>query len=510
MTLAATRRRTTLARERKRVLPALERRVAIAVGGYFRGMLPRIEAGVRRVAGQHATKADPDLVDAVSFDLSTIAWDQETRVLSTVVRPVIGLVIDAGAEAVSLELGESFDLSARPVSSILGDVGTRIRQVTDVSRQRIAREVAEGVEKGLSVEQIVRGVRPGTVNVRGPVPAFRGIRGLVDSWASTGAPGFAGRVGTVPLRSSRAYLIALTETGNAFNRSAIESYRASGLVDFVEVFDGPDCGWSQHNDPELAHGSVRTLDQAKARPLAHPRCQRSFGARLDARKPAASPWQGRDRSNVPGATPGLRPDDLLPLSGRSVARAPAARSPFGAAGGEAAREAALAKATERVRYTRTHEDLVVVDDDGNVLLDKSDPTQPRGVPVSAAEGALMRGTTAVHNHPLAYQENLPRATAFSPDDGVLAATYKVREMRVSGKGADFVLRIDPEVRPTELAEKIARMDREVRDDFSRSIARGELEIKDAMADHWHEVWTRLAAGDPTAIFYERTLRPEIP
>ena len=323
-------RRTTVAKERARVLPPLERRYAVAVAGVFRGMVKRIEPDLRRVIERRVdplgTKASPTLVRQIDVELRTIAWDQETRILSTAVKPVSVLIGDEARAAVGRELGidASFDLNARGLDPIGDQVGARVQQVTDTSRKKVAAMVADGIEKGLSVDQIVKGVPAGTVNVRGPVPAFAGIRGLVDSWASTGTAGFAGRVGTVPLRSSRAYLIALTESGNSFNRAAIRAYEQSGLVDFVEVFDGPDCGWTSHNDPDLAHGSIRTTADAKAHPLAHPRCQRAFGARLDAKTTSPAPLRPAGQA-VPGATPGVSAVD--PLDRAAVAHSGAGEIP---------------------------------------------------------------------------------------------------------------------------------------------------------------------------------------
>lgn len=318
------RARPGVAAERRRVLGRLELRYAIATGDYFRGMTPRILPGIRTVAArfvdQAATKAEP-VADPISVALETIEWDAETRILSTLVRPVSLLVGDVAAAAVGRELGisETFDRAPAPAS--LSAIGRRISTVAEVSRERIAREIRDGVTKGLSVEQIVKGVRPGTTNIRA-VPAFRGVAGLVDEWSSTGTPGFAGRVGAVPLRSSRAYLIALTETGNAYNSAAIDRYRDSGIVDAVEVFDGPDCGWVYHDDPDLAHGSFRTLDQAKAHPLSHPRCQRAFGAAIG--QAVAKPSPFARGGAVPGATPGVgavnpRDEAALALSGAGSA-----------------------------------------------------------------------------------------------------------------------------------------------------------------------------------------------
>lgn len=264
---------------RARVLPLETRRLTKILDRYFADQYRRLEAGFVRVvvASIPKTKADPGLVDEVAIHLRTLSWDAESRILSRTVQPVIATVAGLGFDTVSKELGvtASFDLNARPIRSILSSIGTEITQVTTTSQGRIARMISDGIGKGLSVEQIVRGVPAGTTNIRGPVPAFAGIRGLVDSWASTGIPPRLGR-GISPT-SSRSYLIALTETGNAFNRSAIAAYGAVDVAT-VEVFDGQDCGWTTHTDPDLAHGSTRTLQDAGNHALSHPRCQRAFGA----------------------------------------------------------------------------------------------------------------------------------------------------------------------------------------------------------------------------------------
>ena len=49
----------------------------------------------------------------------------------------------------------------------------------------------------------------------------------------------------------------------------------------VEVFDGFDCGWTGHRDPDKANRSVRTVEEAAEWPISHPRCRRGFGPRPD-------------------------------------------------------------------------------------------------------------------------------------------------------------------------------------------------------------------------------------
>ncbi|MFB9558631.1 hypothetical protein [Streptomyces roseoviridis] len=52
-------------------------------------------------------------------------------------------------------------------------------------------------------------------------------------------------------------------------------------ADWVEVHDGPDCGWTSHSDADRADGTLRTIQDALAHPAAHPHCQRAFRPRPD-------------------------------------------------------------------------------------------------------------------------------------------------------------------------------------------------------------------------------------
>lgn len=49
----------------------------------------------------------------------------------------------------------------------------------------------------------------------------------------------------------------------------------------MPIFDGDDCGWTEHEDPELASGSVRTLDEAEEWPLSRPNCVRAWAPAVE-------------------------------------------------------------------------------------------------------------------------------------------------------------------------------------------------------------------------------------
>lgn len=280
----------------------LARRVVLRVDRYFADFGRRFEASVRpglgELADRFATKdVSTEIEAAVRLLVRTFGWNAETRRFLSFVGPALELVGGGAVEAVGAELGidVSFDLFAR--KPLLDDVATRVVGISDTSRTRLASLIGDGLSKGLSIEQIVRGVPPGSSNIRGEIPAFAGIRGLVDSWLSTGTGRILGP--GVSATGSRSYLVALTETAMAWNTSAIATYRGAG-IGFVEVFDGDDCGWTSHNDPDLAARSIRTVDEAKAHPIAHPRCQRAFGAAVNASSTRPSPLARAAAPEAPG------------------------------------------------------------------------------------------------------------------------------------------------------------------------------------------------------------------
>lgn len=61
----------------------------------------------------------------------------------------------------------------------------------------------------------------------------------------------------------------------AFNRGFFAACQFNN-VEFFTVSDGPQCGWTDHNDPDLANGKVVTPEEALENPQAHPFCRRAF------------------------------------------------------------------------------------------------------------------------------------------------------------------------------------------------------------------------------------------
>jgi hypothetical protein len=77
------------------------------------------------------------------------------------------------------------------------------------------------------------------------------------------------------VRPNRSQTIANTEIANARQLAALERYQEARCA-AVDVVDEPGCGWTSHEDPNKANGTVRLLHDARAYPLSHPNCRRVF------------------------------------------------------------------------------------------------------------------------------------------------------------------------------------------------------------------------------------------
>jgi hypothetical protein len=185
---------------------------------------------------------------AFPFDPDDIDWVSEGAELGKVLARWYTKLgeLAFGAAAEQLVLTEiRFDLAANDTRPIRDLLAREVTRISDTTRDIIVDKVETAIARGLSVDELVAGTGD-----------FTGLRDLFGSRAQT---------------------IALTETATAYNTASLAGYGASGLVDEVEVFDGLDCGWTSHDDPDLADGSRRTLEEASEQPISHPNCQRAFG-----------------------------------------------------------------------------------------------------------------------------------------------------------------------------------------------------------------------------------------
>jgi len=215
---------------------------------YFRGFSGRFLKWARshmKDAGSFHVKQSGD--DVADLDVEDFDWDGEQATLKQLLNQQYASMTEVvWSEVAGQQVGQqlAFDLNARNVRAVLAKVGKRITQINDASQRAIAELVAREIEKSSNADLLEKA-----------------IGALLRSWGEDGG---------------RAHIIALTESANAYNQSAVAAYREAN-VEMVEVYDGPDCGWTEHDDPDLADGSTRTLDEAEEYPEAHPHCQRAFG-----------------------------------------------------------------------------------------------------------------------------------------------------------------------------------------------------------------------------------------
>ncbi|MFF1358754.1 hypothetical protein [Streptomyces sp. NPDC058297] len=77
-------------------------------------------------------------------------------------------------------------------------------------------------------------------------------------------------------------LAAITwQTVTTANTAACRTALDDLGVNYLEVRDGPECGWETHDDPDRANRSLRTVQDALAHPTSHPHCVREFLPRMD-------------------------------------------------------------------------------------------------------------------------------------------------------------------------------------------------------------------------------------
>lgn len=241
--------------------------------GYFDRLGKRAERRAKEKAGDlpnpnagyfalgYAFTAEDLIQDKDFADLATIYGTQYTLVLELLWSEINGAIGD----------GSRFDVADPFVQEFASRGSARVTGIAESTRKELRAYIADAAKRGLSVDQMVGGVYD--ADTREVI-----VRPLREIVAET--------------YKNRSKTIARTELGYAANAGAAARYKATGLVLAVKVYDGDDCGWRGHNDPDKAHHSIRTLDEAEAHTLAHPNCQRAFGPITEASELPAG-WQER-------------------------------------------------------------------------------------------------------------------------------------------------------------------------------------------------------------------------
>jgi hypothetical protein len=195
------------------------------------------------------------LLSGVKMAENELLGDQEIRWLQLTVTPILSEAwLQAGGLASELVGGEPLSGIDPALQTYLNEAGERIRGIQQETLRGVRKVLVEGSARQYSPYQIAHGV---------PADDFRGLSDVVEE-----------------TYRGRADRIARTELAFASQRAAHDRYRDAGLS-LVDIVDGVDCGWANHDDPDHANGSVRTLIEAEQYPIAHPDCIRISLPRIE-------------------------------------------------------------------------------------------------------------------------------------------------------------------------------------------------------------------------------------
>jgi cell division ATPase FtsA len=168
---------------------------------------------------------------------------EEQERLAAIMEPRYRRMLRAVHEAIRVAFGltaDQFKLTDSDVNLILVGAARRVVGIDETTRMAIAEQLRVGQALGLSTYEIAHG---------NPKIGYRGIEGLYRET-------FRGRSDT----------IARTELQHAQNESSLNRYRATGMVDAVEIVDGDD--W----DEPCRTRNGRIVPVSDRPQLNHPNC----------------------------------------------------------------------------------------------------------------------------------------------------------------------------------------------------------------------------------------------
>jgi hypothetical protein len=231
----------------------LARGLAGALDRYFRAQARR---GVSVFLDEEKASSLP--AETKNLDPGDIIPVGDNLRLLAIARPYLLQMILAASDTASALIGaQRLQASDPQVIELLRLGGQRIVRINEITREAVQETIAQGLQRGLSDFEIARGVtelRDAEGNiVREP---FRGLRDVIEE-----------------TYLHRADTVARTEMAVASNEASVERY-ASAEITEVDIIDGPGCGWTAHDDPDVADGSRRTIGALRAQPISHPNCRR--------------------------------------------------------------------------------------------------------------------------------------------------------------------------------------------------------------------------------------------
>lgn len=221
---------------------------------------PNTKPGKAMVKAQHAGGRDAAIRKAIP--ILTRFFDEQGKRVASRVKLLDGIEAKANpmpkSELEALKrvlLGIQEDAATRGWSDALVRIGL------DPSRNVSTRTLMKLGDRITNIDETTRSA----------VDTY--LRNAADNGLS-GAEAADGLKNIGAFGEARAAMIARTEIATAENVAAIDSWRETEMVDEVEIIDGDGCGWEDHDDPDEADGSTRSLDDFEEYPTSHPNCVR--------------------------------------------------------------------------------------------------------------------------------------------------------------------------------------------------------------------------------------------
>lgn len=248
----------------------LVNRFAGQYDAFFKGQADRVMERLERVEELTADALmppaeDAELLNATKPMVGAIIGQVTDLINSVLPRTGGGLVLpvhangDGGGTALAVKTRQPVGLDDPTVLKLFTEAAERVVQINDVTKDFIRQQLAIARDLGLDRFTIANGN-----------DEFTGLNDIVTQ-----------------LYRNRGVTIARTETAWASNLTAADRYEQRGITQ-VEVLDGTGtvddptpCGWKRHDDTDVAHGSRRTIAQARDYPIAHPNCVRVMTPVLD-------------------------------------------------------------------------------------------------------------------------------------------------------------------------------------------------------------------------------------
>lgn len=155
------------------------------------------------------------------------------------------------------------------VNVLANDLFKDLLQATRYVRRDTKRFIREAAK--VAVQRTVTGEQTAVGAAREMATRFVRERGITAVIYRDGSRHGLGEYSEMAVR---------TKSAIAYNEGTLNGAGEFG-VKYWEVFDGPECGWTFHDDTEQALGRIVTEHEARSYPISHPNCRRSFGARPD-------------------------------------------------------------------------------------------------------------------------------------------------------------------------------------------------------------------------------------